>query len=102
MAGTARERHPLQAFPFGPFGESIVIVQSQERREAVAVEIAYAILPSILLLVAVFVIEVVIGWMLGVRGSAWNIGGTVAFIAAILVACARTIVVLVRARRRGL
>jgi hypothetical protein len=77
-------------------------VHSPERREAIAVEITYAILPSAVLGIVVFVVAVVVAWMLGIRGDAWSVAMTVAFVAAVLVASARTIVVLVKARRRGL
>lgn len=77
-------------------------VEGQARREAVTVEIAYAVLPSAGLVIAAVVAGAVIAWAFDLRGAAWGVVGALGFVVVAVAALVRAMVVLVRARRRGL
>jgi len=77
-------------------------VVSQARREAVAVEIAYAVLPSALFVLCAALIGGLLAWALGLRGEAWGLVGMLGLTAVTVAALARTLAVLLRARRDGL
>jgi membrane protein YdbS with pleckstrin-like domain len=77
-------------------------VQSQARRDAVTVEIVYAVLPSVLLVLAAVVAGLVTAWAFDLRGTSWGVAGAAAFILVAVAALTRTVLVLLHARRRGL
>lgn len=77
-------------------------VDHQARREAIAVEIVYAVLPSALLIAAPVLASVLVSRTLGLQGQAWGAAALAGLIFIVLTAVARTIVILFRTHKRGL
>lgn len=72
------------------------------RRDAVTVEIAYAVIPSVLLIGVGVAAALLLSAVFGLRGHGWNVAGAVGPVLLLLAALLRTTVILVKATRRGL
>jgi uncharacterized protein DUF6332 len=75
---------------------------SQERHDAVVVEIAYAVLSSVLLIGAAVALGALVATLLELHSERWTGVGWVLLMLTLLAAAWRTVAVLIAARRRGL
>ena len=66
------------------------------------IEIAYALFPSVVMVLLPTVVGVGVANWLGLRGMAWNVVGGALFICLLGFGIGRTILILSRARERGL
>jgi hypothetical protein len=71
-------------------------------RDAVTVEIAYALVPSLLLVLFVAGVVAFCATALHLQGQPWSTLGAIALVAAAVTAVVRAVLVLVRAHHRGL